>query len=206
MRIRRFDLKPESLENPVSSDRIPDPFAPCILILPGYGGSGPAHWQTFWEQANPNARRVEARDWYAPDRAEWVWNLQDAVQRIQACGRDLILVAHSLACLQVVHWAVRAGAASLCVRGALLVAPPDPDGPEFPVSATGFAPLPLVQLPFPVIVVGSTDDVYATTDFSEACANAWGARFVNVGALGHINAASGLGEWPEGQRLLDELS
>jgi hypothetical protein len=33
----------------------------------------------------------------------------------------------------------------------------------------------------------------------------WGAQAQSVGALGHINADSGLGDWPEGRALLRSL-
>jgi len=33
----------------------------------------------------------------------------------------------------------------------------------------------------------------------------WGSRFVEVGKAGHINAASRLGHWDEGKRLLAGL-
>jgi predicted alpha/beta hydrolase family esterase len=33
----------------------------------------------------------------------------------------------------------------------------------------------------------------------------WGARFVDAGARGHLNGESGLGDWPEGRELLNEL-
>jgi hypothetical protein len=36
-------------------------------------------------------------------------------------------------------------------------------------------------------------------------AEAWGAEYHVIGAMGHINADSGLGDWPEGQAWLDEL-
>lgn len=50
------------------------------LVLPGYGGSGPLHWQTLWE-ADPAFLRVEQRDWEHPDRADWVRKLEMAVSR-----------------------------------------------------------------------------------------------------------------------------
>jgi predicted alpha/beta hydrolase family esterase len=170
-----------------------------VLILPGYGGSGPAHWQTLWERAHPGWKRVEAPDWEHPVCDVWVKNLEAAVK---ASGPETILVAHSLACLQVAHWAT---STKLTVRGGLLVAPPDPESPVFPPVAFRFAPVPLVRLPFATIVVGSTNDPYATTAFSQACAAAWGSRFVSIGAAGHINAASGLGAWAEGWKLLEDL-
>jgi hypothetical protein len=36
-------------------------------------------------------------------------------------------------------------------------------------------------------------------------ARRWRARFVNAGLFGHINADSGIGEWPYGLSLLDTL-
>lgn len=174
-------------------------FPTSVLILPGYGGSGPAHWQTLWQNAHPRFRRVEARDWERPVRDEWVENLEGAARD---SGPGTVLVAHSLGCLQVAHWAART---RLTIEAALLVAPPDPDAPAFPATAAGFAPLPLKPFPFRALVVGSTDDPYADLAFTQECARAWGARFVSVGAAGHINAASGLGEWKEGWRLLEGL-
>jgi uncharacterized protein len=172
-----------------------------VLILPGYGGSGPVHWQTLWEQAHPAFTRVEEKDW------EWVGALERAVKR---SGPETVLVAHSLACLQVAHWALGSpgaatAASSAPIRAALLVAPPDPHGPAFPASATGFAPVPLRPFPFPALVIGSTNDPYAHPRFAEECARAWGARFASAGPRGHLNADSGLGEWPEGMRLLESL-
>ena len=68
-----------------------------------------------------------------------------------------------------------------------------------------FAPIPLTRLPFPSIVVASTNDEYMTLERAQQVAQAWGSRLVNVGALGHINSASGLGLWPQGHALLQEL-
>jgi predicted alpha/beta hydrolase family esterase len=36
-------------------------------------------------------------------------------------------------------------------------------------------------------------------------ASAWGSDFIDCGAAGHLNADSGLGNWPQGQALLNEL-
>lgn len=177
--------------------------APPILILPGLNNSGPAHWQTRWEQRLPDARRVPERDWDRPRRDEWVAALAGAVA---AAGAGVVLVAHSLGCLQVAHWiAGGAPSAGALVRGALLVAPPDPEAPDFPDVVTGFAPLPSARLPFPSILVASTNDPYGTWTFAARCAQAWGSQLVNAGPLGHINADSGLGDWEAGLRLLEQL-
>lgn len=169
------------------------------LMVPGLWSSGPEHWQTHWEAADPSFRRVEQFDWDAPERREWVQRLDDAVRET---GRGVVLAAHSLGCATVVHWA---GLTGRTVRGALLVAPADVDGPGFPLEARGFAPMPLRPLPFPSILVASEDDSYLSMERARIMAEAWGSRLVEVGARGHLNSASGLGAWPEGRALLDEL-
>ncbi len=176
-----------------------DPHEPSVLILPGIGNSGSDHWQSLWEKQNPAFRRVQQRDWDHPEKDEWVKAIELVVG--QARG-DVILVAHSLACLAVAHWASGSGKR---VKAALLVAVPDPEGAHFPRGARGFSPVPLKPFGFSSIVVASTDDPYGSLEHSRRCADAWGARLVAVGAVGHINAQSGLGDWLEGFELLQEL-
>ena len=175
--------------------------AAAILILPGINDSGPEHWQSRWERAIPGARRVKQHDWDNPVRAAWVASL---THEVASARRELVLVAHSLGCLVVAH-AASARGLNASVRGALLVAPPDPDAASFPAVATGFRPLPLERLPFPTVLVASQDDPYASLDFSRRAAFAWGSRFVDLGACGHINAASCLEDWPTGRQWLDTL-
>ena len=85
------------------------------------------------------------------------------------------------------------------------MAVPDPQGPEFPDQAQGFAGAALTALRFPSVLVASSDDPYASPGYSRHCAEAWGSRLVEVGALGHINAASGLADWAQGRGLLEAL-
>lgn len=170
-----------------------------VLILPGYGGSGPRHWQSEWERLHPDFRRVEQRDFDRPELGEWMATLELAVAN---AGPDTVLVAHSLACLLVAQWALRT---TRSISGALLVAPPDPEGERFPSLLASFAPVPEARLPFPCIVVGSTDDPYSAPGYAPACAARWGGEFVSVGAAGHINAESNIGEWHEGLSLLRRL-
>src|ERR1043166_3937787 len=91
------------------------------------------------------------------------------------------------------------------VRGALLVAVPDPCGSNFPTQADGFAHLPLSRLPYRSIVVSSQNDPYGSPEYAKSCADVWGSTFVDIGRAGHINGASNLGAWPAGLKLLDEL-
>lgn len=171
-----------------------------VLILPGIGNSAPEHWQSFWGKSNPSFVRVQQRDWDHPVCSEWLAALETTVARV---GANAVLVAHSLACVLVAHWAEKT---NLRIKGALLVAIPNPDGPNFPTEAVGFSPLPRKPLTFPSIVVASTNDPYGSVEFARSAASAWGSRFVNIGPAGHINSKSGFGEWNEGFLLLEELA
>jgi len=105
----------------------------------------------------------------------------------------------------VAHWAARSP--RHLVRGAFLVAVPDPDAPVFPaVEAASFRAVPDVRFPFPALVVASTNDPYASIDYARGRASAWDAGVVVVGALGHMNSASDLGNWPLGAMLLDAFT
>ncbi|MFL6602591.1 MAG: RBBP9/YdeN family alpha/beta hydrolase [Steroidobacteraceae bacterium] len=174
-------------------------YGKTVLTVPGIGNSGPDHWQSHWEAQNDAFVRVQQRDWDNPVLAEWVVPLEAAVR---SAGRHVFIAAHSLGCLLVTHWLAHA---SVNVCGALLVAVPDPNGQNFPARAAGFGATAMVRLPCPTIVVASVDDPYADIGFAQRCAEAWGSRFVNVGKAGHINAASCLGQWTEGKRLLQGL-
>ena len=170
-----------------------------VLILPGLYNSGPDHWQSRWESAHSGFRRVMQDDWEGPRCADWVARLDAAV----LATPDAVLVAHSSSCALVAHWA--GTGASGRVRGALLVAPSDPEAASYPAGPTGFAPMPLTRLPFPSVVVASTDDPYVTPERARTFAESWGSRLVTVGDAGHINSQSGLGDWPAGFALLQEL-
>ncbi|PTL76891.1 alpha/beta hydrolase [Vitiosangium sp. GDMCC 1.1324] len=170
-----------------------------LLIVPGYNNSGPQHWQSHWERLLPGALRVQQRDWDHPTVEEWVAALDAA---IATCGEPPVLVTHSLGGSTVAHWAIRHRRA---IRGALLVAPPDLDSPALPSECLTFTPIPRQPLPFRSILIASRDDPYASFERSEQMARDWGSRLVDAGPTGHINSASGLGEWPWGQALLREL-
>lgn len=177
------------------------PKSPLVLILPGLGGSGPDHWQTRWQTLYPRHRRVVQLDWDHPDREPWLAALAAA---IEAAGETVFLVAHSLGCALVAHAATRPFSAR--VGAALLVAPADVDSPVCtPAETHVFAPLPLLPLPFPATVVASETDPFVTLERARGFAAAWGAHFVDAGPRGHLNADSGLGDWPAGRAILDTL-
>ncbi|MCG7374113.1 alpha/beta hydrolase [Pseudomonas luteola] len=174
-----------------------------VLIVPGIGNSGAQHWQTLWQAKHPHWQRLDVEDWDQVGCRAWV----DATDRqVSNLGPGTLIVAHSLGCLVVAHWAARSSHCSR-VQGALLVAVPDPESPFFPSSSTsGFNRTPEILFPFPCLVLASADDPYASPDYSKQWAESRGARWVNMGARGHLNASSGLGEWPEGYQLLQGLN
>ncbi|MEV6979617.1 alpha/beta hydrolase [Kitasatospora sp. NPDC093806] len=174
------------------------------LVLPGYQSSGPAHWQSHWEAADPAFVRVEQEDWDHPEPEAWVARVDAAVAAAAADG-PVVLVAHSLGCATVARWAAGApGERTAAVRGALLVAPADIDHADVP-ELFGFRPVALPRLPFPSTVVNSPDDPWVTPERARRFAEAWGARYVETGAHGHLNSDSALGDWPAGRELLAEL-
>ena len=140
-------------------------------------------------------------DWLLPKLTDWIARLEEEVA---ACAAPPVLAAHSLACALVAHWAMRPGARA---AGALLVAPADVDSPAYTADEVrNFSPVPLVRLPFPSIVVASTNDPFVTPVRAAAFARAWGSRLVTFERAGHLNADAGFGPWPEGRQLLAELT
>ncbi|MFP5466738.1 MAG: RBBP9/YdeN family alpha/beta hydrolase [Gammaproteobacteria bacterium] len=172
-----------------------------VLILPGWQNSGPDHWQSRWE-ALRGFRRVDQHDWMTPRRGDWIARLEDV---ILACDGPVVLVAHSLGCILTAAWA-QVSRSTGRVQGALLVAPGDPERDELRIVLPGWAPIVRDRLPFPSRLLGSHDDPYCSLEKARSLADAWGSRFIDGGRCGHINAESGLGDWPEGLALLHELT
>lgn len=170
-----------------------------VLTVPGLWNSGPLHWQTHWE-AKHGFTRVQQRDFDHPDRDEWVRTLDEA---IRAQETPPLLAAHSLGCTLVAQWVGDRGGSG--AAGAFLVAPSDVEAPGYPEEGRSFASMPLVRLPFPSIVVASTNDEYVSVPRARRFADAWGAVLVLIGDAGHINGASGHGPWPEGEALLFDM-
>ena len=175
---------------------------PQVLLLPGWQNSGPGHWQTEWERLH-GYQRVEQHDWMRPLRGDWSARLDEVVADSPA---PVVLVAHSLGCILTAWWAAHSPLAAIKVRGALLVAPGDVERPDLAEHIPGWSPIMLQTLPFPAILVGSQNDPFCSAERARFLADRWGARWVDQGDCGHINAESGLGLWPLGQSLLAELA
>lgn len=172
-----------------------------ILILPGLGSSGPGHWQARWAERMSTAAIVEQAEWDEPDLDDWILTIEQACR---LTDRPVVLVAHSLAVIAVAHVAPRLAHSN--VRGAFLVSVPDLEfSSEAPDEALGFRPIPRDPLPFPSMLVASTNDPLCTVDRAVEFATCWGSDFHLAGEAGHINTASGHGPWPEGLLMFTRL-
>jgi predicted alpha/beta hydrolase family esterase len=115
-----------------------------------------------------------------------------------------VLVAHSLGCMLTAAWAAISQNTHR-VKGALLVAPGDPEREELRAALHSWVPVELGRLPFTSVLLGSRTDPYCAIERSRLFAHCWGSQFMDYGDCGHINADSGLGSWPEGHVLLQDL-
>jgi uncharacterized protein len=170
-----------------------------VLQLPGWQGSGLGHWQSRWEALYGDLR-VEQHDWNRPLRGDWLARLDATI--VDLAPRPVVLVAHSLGCALVAAWAAHSSHTAR-VRGTLLVAPPDLGRQDTPAPLPGWAPIVRERLPFEAVVVASRDDPWCAFEHAQALAHDWGARLVDAGACGHINAESALGDWAPGRSLID---
>jgi hypothetical protein len=176
-----------------------------VLVLPGWQGSGALHWQSRWEALYGDVR-VEQSDWMHPLRGDWMMRLDEVIGELEAGEESpaIALVAHSLGCQLVAAWAAHSRKTAR-VRAALLVAPPDVEREEFQGALHSFAPIVRQRLPFPALAVISGDDAFCHPERAHGMAADWGARTLDVVEGGHLNADSGLGDWPEGRLLLADL-
>jgi len=163
-----------------------------IFTVPGLFNSGPQHWQTHWENEYGFVR-IEQQDWETPVCDDWLQTI-DAVVNQQPLNK-VVLIGHSLACCTIVRWSEKY---KRIIKGVLLVAPSDVEAPSYPPGTTGFSPMPKFKLPFPSIIIASSNDEYVTFERAKEFAGNWGSEFINAGELGHINSTSDLGLWPFG--------
>lgn len=170
------------------------------FIIPGLGNSGPQHWQTYFETTGHNFQRIQQQEWDAPVCSDWITTIQETISMYDPAS--VILIGHSLGCATIAHWAAAYG---VKIKGAMLVGPSDIESPVYTFPAKGFTPIPLQRIHFPTLVVASSDDPWVSMERAIFFAGCWGSELANIGDAGHINAASGYGDWPEGLQLLKKL-
>jgi predicted alpha/beta hydrolase family esterase len=183
---------------------------PTILIVPGLRDAVAQHWQTLLE-ARLHAAGTPVAGVLPMGREDLscsarVGEIERAAQAIEG---PLVIVAHSGGCIMVAHWARQTRRA---VRGCLLATPPDFEKPMpegYPTIAAlragGWLPVPRARLPFRTIVAASRNDPLASFARVVGLANEWGAELDDLGYVGHLNPASGYGEWAGADPLIARL-
>ncbi|MFI5693195.1 RBBP9/YdeN family alpha/beta hydrolase [Kribbella sp. NPDC051586] len=171
-----------------------------FVIIPGLDGSDEHHWQSLWEHdwLTP-AIRIQPSSWTTPDLTDW----SAAITRAAESTPDtIIFITHSLGCHALSHWLTQSPPPPH-IRGAFLVAPPDPQSPTFPADRLPtFTSLPAAPLPIPSLLITSTNDPYCTPTTATHLAQAWSTPHIPLPNHGHINTPSNLATWPTGQFLL----
>lgn len=179
---------------------------PTLLFVPGLRDAVAQHWQTLLAAQLPNSRTVPPMGRTNLSCAERVAALE---REASAIAGGVVIVAHSGGCITVAHWALQT---QRLVHAALLAAPPDfetplPEGyPSLPaLHSAGWLPVPRAPLPFASLVAASRNDPLARFERAEQLAQAWGSELVDLGDVGHLNPASGYGEWPQAKALIARL-
>jgi predicted alpha/beta hydrolase family esterase len=180
--------------------------SPTILIVPGLRDHVEEHWQTILERKLPKACSVTPIEHDKLSCAARVEALQQTIAKIEG---PIILVAHSGGVMITVHWSQKYDRP---IQGALFAAPADLESPlpaGYPtldaLRDNGWLPVPRTRLPFPSLIAASTNDPLACFERTVQYAKDWGSELVNIGAVGHLNPASGFGEWLQAETLIDRL-
>lgn len=177
--------------------------SPLILLVSDCDIRGTDHWLARWEAKRDDCHFVDMGMWEKPHRNTWVNKLNLAIHQ---AGGPVILVAHGLGCVTVAWWAeYEQPLFGNPVVSALLVAPPDVSRPGRDPRLARFGAIPHARLPFPSFLAVSRNDPTCPSRAATLLGNAWDCRFADMGEIGHIDARSNLGDWPQGERLLTRL-
>ena len=183
---------------------------PTVLIVPGLRDHVAEHWQTLLAARLPRVRTVPPMGRESLDCAARVVAID---RELMSIGGPVIVVAHSGGVIMLAHWAAWSRRTLRRVHGALLATPPDFEEPMpagYPtieaLRANGWLPVPRQPLPFPSIVAASRNDPLGRFERVQELARAWGSRLADLGEVGHLNPASGYGEWPQARSFIDELA
>lgn len=185
------------------------PLHSTILIVPGLRDHVEEHWQTKLERRLMPLRRVVSVPPLEADKLNCAARVAAIQRTVETIDGPILAVAHSGGVVMLAHWAMKH---ARTLQGALLAAPPDFETPlpaGYPtrdaLQANGWLPVPSRPLPFRSIVAASTNDPLASFRRVEEMALQWGSTLVNAGAVGHLNPASGFGEWPQAEELIRSL-
>lgn len=180
-----------------------------VLLVPGLRDHVDEHWQTLLANRLVHVHSVPPMGRENLDCAQRVAAIERAAGAIAG---PIVLIAHSGGCIMVAHWA-RTTAHAARIRGCLLATPPDfeqPMPPGYPtiemLRAGGWLPVPCERLPFRSLVALSQNDPLGACDRVLELADDWGSETLDLGQVGHLNPASGYGDWPLADTLIQQLS
>lgn len=169
------------------------------LIVPGVGGSEAQHWQSWLQQQLVSSSRVQQKYWDRPVLSEWVIEFLSALEAINS---PVQVVAHSFGCLTSVAALAEHPELKAKVKNLVLVAPANPAR----FGESGFARHSLtdykqyfhqLQIDLPTTLLISENDPWLGYVDALQLAQAWKLSPINLGAVGHVNVASGFGPFPE---------
>jgi len=174
-----------------------------VVILHGWQGSGPDHWQSWLADRLAGTHEVRYPRLPDPDEPRldaWLSAVDAVLSGLPGDGFDV--VCHSLAALLWLHRAVRGGTGPAPAR-VLLVAPPSPRRPE--PELADFLPPPLDadavrRAGGGTILVCADDDPYCPEGATAAYGRPLKLPTTVVPGGGHLNVAAGYGPWPAVER------
>lgn len=164
------------------------------LILYGWGGSLPPHWQDWLARELTRSHHAvwfpKLPHRYSPKKHQWMNKTRYFLETFHP---DTV-ICHSLACTLWLH---------LCEEGLIspvkqliLVAPPRLDCDIQDIASFFPCPIPQTLKAEEVHLVTSTNDHYLSPDEAKALQESLGIPMTVIEEGGHINEKSGYGEWP----------
>ncbi|CAF2050950.1 unnamed protein product [Rotaria magnacalcarata] len=168
------------------------------VIVPGVGGSEDSHWQTWLQQQLKPSSRVQQQHWQRPVLNDWVEAWATHVAHVAG---SVQVIAHSFGCLTSVAALHKYPQLQSKVKNLVLVAPANPAR----FGENGFARESFTDyeqyfksLRFTVpshLLLSENDPWFALNDALDL-AQHWQIQPIVLGAVGHINVASGFNTFP----------
>ncbi len=168
------------------------------VIVPGVGGSETAHWQSWLQRQLVSSSCVQQPHWQHPVLSEWV---EAWVAHVARIAGPVQIVAHSFGCLTSVAALAQYPQLQSKVKQLTLVAPANParfGESGFARHSVGnyLAYFESLQLHVPTRVLLSENDPWFALADALALTQTWHIKPDILGAVGHINVASGFGAFP----------
>ena len=171
-----------------------------VVILHGWEGSGPEHWQSWLANelraAQREVRYPDLPDADHPDLQAWLKALHSALAGLRDDGFDV--VAHSLSAVLWLHHCANPGDSPRPARVAL-VAPPSPQTAIPEIAA--FFPPPIDidavrRAADGTVLVAGDNDPYTPEGIAAAYGLPLKMAATVIAGAGHLNDESGYGPWP----------